>query len=153
MNESSIDDQKEKIRQLVKEENVKFINLQFTDIFGKLKNVAITTSQLESALNNEVMFDGSSIKGFVRVEESDMVLHPDPNTFEIFPWRTDSKGKAARMLCDVYNTDGTQFEGCPRGVLKKVLKELKSYSLLDLVITSMFHGFSIGLIIYLILFI
>lgn len=118
---------KEDVKLMVKKENVKFINLQFTDIFGKMKNVAITTSQLDAALNNEVMFDGSSIKGFVRVEESDMVLVPDPNTFTIFPWRTVKEGKTARMICDVYNTDGTPFEGCPRVVLKKVLKELKEY--------------------------
>lgn len=127
LNDLSSDLSADNIKRLVQEENVKFINLQFTDIFGKQKNVAITTSQLDSALNGEVMFDGSSIKGFVRVEESDMVLVPDPSTFQIFPWRTNSEGKAARMICDVYNTDGTPFEGCPRGVLKKVLTELRSY--------------------------
>jgi len=121
LNDLSSDD----VRRLVEKENVRFINLQFTDIFGKLKNVAITTSQLDSALNNEVMFDGSSIKGFVRVEESDMFLRPDPSTFKIFPWRTGKHGKAARMICDVYNTDGTPFTGCPRNVLKRALDELK----------------------------
>ena len=78
---------KEDIIRLVEEEDVEFIRLQFTDIFGMLKNVAITSSQLEKALDNRCMFDGSAIEGFVRIEESDMYLHPDMNTFEIFPWR------------------------------------------------------------------
>ena len=105
-----------------KEHDVKFIRLQFTDIFGILKNVAITIEQLEKALDGELMFDGSSIDGFVRIEESDMYLRPDPNTFVIFPWRPQD-GAVARLICDVYNTDGTPFEGDPRQVLKKVLKE------------------------------
>jgi len=108
-------------------ENVRFINLQFTDIFGKLKNVAITSSQLESALKGEIMFDGSSIDGYKRVEESDMFLKPDPSSFQIFPWRTGKHGKSARLICDVHNIDGTPFLGGPRNILKKVLKELKEY--------------------------
>ena len=107
---------------LVREEDVEFIRLQFTDILGNLKNVAITSSQLEKALNNECMFDGSSIKGFARIEESDMCLYPDINTFEIFPWRPQ-QGKVARMFCDVYRVDGTPFEGDPRYVLKQALEE------------------------------
>lgn len=75
------------ILRMVEKEDVGFIRLQFTDIFGTLKNVAVTTSQLEKALNNKCMFDGSSIEGFARIEQSDMYLHPDLNTFEIFPWR------------------------------------------------------------------
>ena len=86
--------------ELVKDEDVEFIRLQFTDMFGSLKNVAITASQLEKALNNECMFDGSSIEGFVRIEESDMYLHPDLSTMEIFPWRPQ-QGKVARLICDV----------------------------------------------------
>lgn len=78
---------REDILRMVEEEDVGFIRLQFTDIFGTMKNIAITTSQLDKALNNEIMFDGSSIEGFARVEESDMYLYPDLNTFEIFPWR------------------------------------------------------------------
>ena len=78
---------KEDIFRIVEEEDVEFIRLQFTDIFGTLKNVAITSSQLEKALNNKCMFDGSSIEGFVRIEESDMYLYPDLDTFTIFPWR------------------------------------------------------------------
>jgi len=113
---------KEDILRIVKEQDVKFIRLQFTDIFGMLKNVAITVEQLEKALDNKCMFDGSSIEGFVRIEESDMYLRPDPNTFVIFPWRPQS-GKVARLICDVYNPDGTPFEGDPRYVLKRALKK------------------------------
>ncbi|WP_258360188.1 type I glutamate--ammonia ligase [Moorella sulfitireducens (nom. illeg.)] len=101
---------------------VKFIRLQFTDIFGVLKNVAIPVNQLPKALNNELMFDGSSIEGFVRIEESDMYLYPDPDTFAVFPWRPH-EGAVARLICDVYNPDGTPFAGCPRCTLKKVIAE------------------------------
>ncbi|MGI5902027.1 MAG: type I glutamate--ammonia ligase [Desulfitobacteriia bacterium] len=104
------------------ESGVKFIRLQFTDIFGILKNVSIPIEQLEKALEGEMMFDGSSIEGFARVEESDMYLRPDPDTFVIFPWRP-AEGGVARLMCDVYNPDGTPFEGCPRGALKRVLAE------------------------------
>ena len=113
---------KEDVLRIVKEQDVKFIRLQFTDIFGMLKNVAITSEQLEKALDNKCMFDGSSIEGFVRIEESDMYLRPDPSTFVIFPWRPQN-GKVARLICDVYNPDGTPFEGDPRYVLKKALKK------------------------------
>lgn len=112
---------KEDILKMVEEQDVKFIRLQFTDIFGILKNVAIPVSQLGKALDNKCMFDGSSIEGFVRIEESDMYLRPDINTFVIFPWRPQA-GKVARFICDVYNPDGAPFEGDPRYVLKKVLK-------------------------------
>lgn len=113
---------KEDILRIVEEEDVEFIRLQFTDIFGTLKNVAITTSQLEKALNNRIMFDGSSIEGFVRIEESDMYLHPDLDTMAIFPWRPQ-RGKVARLLCDIYYPNGEPFEGDCRQVLKRVLKE------------------------------
>ena len=113
---------KQDILRLVEEEDIEFIRLQFTDMFGTLKNVAITASQLEKALDNKCMFDGSSIEGFVRIDESDMYLYPDLNTFEIFPWRPQH-GKVARMICDVYRPNGTPFEGDPRYILKKVLKE------------------------------
>lgn len=116
---------KEDVLQRVKEMNVRFIRLQFTDIFGVLKNVAITPAELEKALDGELMFDGSSIHGFVRIEESDMYLRPDPSTFAIFPWRP-MDGAVARLICDVYNPDGTPFAGCPRGVLKKVLAEAEA---------------------------
>jgi glutamine synthetase len=116
---------KEDIIRIVKEEDVKFIRLQFTDIFGTLKNVAITAEQIERALDNKCMFDGSSIEGFVRIEESDMFLRPDINSFVIFPWRPEV-GKVARLICDVYNPDGTPFEGDPRYVLIKALKKADS---------------------------
>lgn len=111
---------KEDIIRLVEEQDVEFIRLQFTDIFGNLKNVAITSSQLEKALNNRCMFDASSIEGFVRIEESDMYLYPDLNTFEIFPWRPQ-QGKVARLICDVYRPDGQPFDGDSRYILKKAL--------------------------------
>ena len=100
---------KEDILRIADEENVSFIRLQFTDILGSLKNVAITRSQLEKALNNKCMFDGSSIEGFVRIEESDMYLYPDLSTLEIFPWRPQ-QGKVARLICDVYRPSGEPFE-------------------------------------------
>lgn len=110
------------IVRLVKEEDVEFIRLQFTDMFGNLKNIAITANQLDKALDNRCMFDGSSIEGFVGIEESDMYLHPDLSTLEIFPWRPQ-QGKVARMICDIYRPDGTPFEGDPRFVLKRAIKE------------------------------
>lgn len=114
----------EDILRMVEEEDVGFIRLQFTDMFGTMKNVAITTSQLEKALNNQCMFDGSSIEGFARIEDSDMYLCPDLNTFEIFPWRPQ-QGKVARLICDVKKADGTMFESDPRYVLKKAIAQAK----------------------------
>ena len=116
---------KEDILKLVEENGVKFIRLQFTDIFGSLKNVAITEKQLEKALNNEIMFDGSSIEGFVRIEESDMYLRPILDSFAIFPWRPQ-QGKVARLLCDIYRPDGQPFQGDPRYALKRVLEDAAS---------------------------
>lgn len=113
---------KEDIIRKVKEEDIQFIRMQFTDVFGQLKNVALTASQIEKAVNNEVMFDGSSIKGFVRIDESDQYLYPDLDTFVVFPWRP-GQGKVARMICDVYNPNGSPFVGDPRGVLKRALKK------------------------------
>ncbi|GAB7388375.1 type I glutamate--ammonia ligase [Bacillaceae bacterium] len=110
------------ILRMAEEENVKFVRLQFTDLLGVIKNVEIPVSQLEKALDNKIMFDGSSIEGFVRIEESDMYLYPDLDTWVIFPWSTE-EGKVARLICDVYNPDGTPFAGDPRGILKRVLKE------------------------------
>lgn len=101
---------------------VEFIRLQVTDIFGVMKNVAITIEELNKALNGEVIFDGSSIDGSIRSEESDMYLKPDPSTFVIYPWRTPS-GLDARLICDVYTGDNKPFEGDPRYVLRKALKE------------------------------
>ena len=113
---------KQKILNMAETEDVEFIRLQFTDLFGTLKNVAITKSQLAKALDNKIMFDGSSIEGFARIEESDMYLYPDYDTFEILPFRPH-QGKVARMICDVYKPDGTQLENDPRYILKKVIKE------------------------------
>ena len=112
---------KEDIIKKVKDEDIQFVRMQFTDIFGQLKNVALTASQIEKAVNNQIMFDGSSIEGFVRIDESDQYLRPDLDSFVVFPWRPQH-GKVARLICDVYNTDGTPFVGDPRGVLKRVLK-------------------------------
>jgi glutamine synthetase len=116
--------QKKKILELARENEVKFIRLQFTDIIGVLKNVAITIEQFEKALDGKMMFDGSSVDGFVRIEESDMYLKPDPDTFVIFPFN-QQHGKVARLICDVYNFDETPFVGCPRVTLKKVVQEAK----------------------------
>ncbi len=113
---------KEDIIRLVKEQDIEFIRMQFTDIFGQLKNVAITKSQIEKAVNNQIMIDGSSIEGFVRIQESDQYLYPDLSSFQVLPWRPQY-GKVARFICDVYNPDGTPFVGDPRGVLQRVLKK------------------------------
>ena len=118
---------------IVEEEDVEFIRLQFVDIFGNMKNVAITSSQLEKALNNECMFDGSSIEGFVGIEESDMFLRPDYNTLAIFPWRPQ-QGKVARLICDVYRPNGQPFEGDPRYILKRAISEA----------TQMGYSFDVG---------
>lgn len=109
---------KEDILKIIEEEDIEFVYLQFTDIFGVLKNVAIPSEGIKKALDNEVTFDGSSIDGYVRVEEADMYLKPDLNTFCIYPWQGRS-GKEARFICDVYNPDGTPFEGDPRNILKR----------------------------------
>lgn len=115
---------KEDIFRIVEEEDIEFIRLQFTDMFGILKNIAITVSQLEKALNNRFMFDGSSIEGFVHIEDSDMYLHPDLDSFKIFPWRPQT-GKVARFICDIYRPDERAFEGDPRNVLKRAIKKAK----------------------------
>ncbi|EST12170.1 type I glutamate--ammonia ligase [Sporolactobacillus laevolacticus] len=115
---------KEDIISKVNEANVKFIRLQFTDLLGIIKNVEIPVSQLEKALDNDIMFDGSSIEGFVRIEESDMLLYPDYDSFVIFPW-TAEKGKVARLICDIYKPDRTPFPGDPRSVLKAQLAEME----------------------------
>ncbi|SEM49818.1 glutamine synthetase [Mesobacillus persicus] len=121
---------REDIARLSQEQNVKFIRLQFTDILGTIKNVEIPISQLEKALDNKMMFDGSSIEGFVRIEESDMYLIPDLDTWVVFPW-TAEKGKVARLICDIQNPDGTPFLGDPRANLKRVLKEMEELGFTD----------------------
>lgn len=106
------------ILELAEAQQVRFLRLQFTDILGVIKNVEIPSSQFRKALHGDIMFDGSSIEGFVRVEESDMLLVPDLSTFQIFPWG-DPSARVARLICDVTLPDGTPFAGDPRGVLKR----------------------------------
>ena len=113
------------IMQIIKEQNVNFFRLQFVDIFGFTKNIAIPLSQIEKALDGQMMFDGSSIDGFVRINESDMYLKPDYDTFVVLPWRNRNGVNAARIICDVHKADGTPFEGCPRVNLKRVLADAK----------------------------
>lgn len=112
---------KEDVIRMVHEDDIEFIRMQFTDIFGQLKNVAITASQIEKAVSNQIMIDGSSIEGFVRIQESDQYLYPDLDSFVVLPWRPQF-GKVARLICDVYNPDGTPFVGDPRNVLKRELE-------------------------------
>ncbi len=116
---------KEEILRMAEEEDVEFIRMQFTDIFGQLKNVAITRSQLKKAVNNEIMVDGSSIEGFARINESDQYLYPDLDSWTVFPWRPQ-RGKVARLICNVYNPDGTPFEGDPRYILVKEIERAKA---------------------------
>lgn len=113
---------KEYVMNKVVEEDVKFIRLWFTDILGQLKSFAITAEELETALDDGMGFDGSSIEGFARIHESDMVAMPDPTTFEIIPWRPKEHG-VARMFCDVLEPDGTPYDGCPRWALRRNLKK------------------------------
>ena len=113
---------REEIKSLIKEYNIKFIKLQFVDINGQVKNMSVPSEQIDKALNNEIMLDGSSIKGFRSIETSDMFFHPDINSFQILPWRNTNGINAARLICDIYNSDGTPFEGCPRCNLKRVME-------------------------------
>lgn len=116
---------REEIMQIIEAENIGFFRLQFVDIFGFMKNVAIPKSQIKKALDGNMMFDGSSIDGFARIEESDMYLKPDYNTFCVLPWRNKAGIAAARIICDVHKFDETPFEGCPRVNLKRVLAEAR----------------------------
>ncbi|MGE4560936.1 MAG: type I glutamate--ammonia ligase [Desulfobulbus sp.] len=116
---------RDEILKIIKEKNVNFFRMQFVDIFGMMKNIAIPRSQIEKALDGKIMFDGSSIEGFVRINESDMYLKPDYNTFVVLPWREKDGSNAARIICDIYKPDGTPFVGCPRGNLKRVVEEAK----------------------------
>ncbi len=113
---------REDVLKEAQELGVKFVRLQFVDILGTIKNVAITIEQLPAALDGQIMFDGSSIEGFTRIQESDMYLRPDYNTFAIFPWRPQ-EGGVARLMCDIYTPEGLPFAGCPRNTLKKVIAE------------------------------
>lgn len=117
-------DRKE-IIEICKKEHIRFLRLQFSDITGANKNVEVPESQFKRALDGKVMFDGSSIEGFVRIEESDMVLAPDLDTFTIFPWE-DEQGRVARVICDIKQPDGSPFDGCPRTALKKITQEAQN---------------------------
>jgi len=118
----------QEILQQLKEEKVAFLRLWFTDVMGQNKNVEVPTSQFEKALDSQILFDGSSINGFARIEESDMLLAPDCSTLQIFPWNQDN-GKTARLICDVKKSDGTDFTGCPRTILKKVCAKASNLNL------------------------
>ncbi|MCL1949629.1 MAG: type I glutamate--ammonia ligase [Turicibacter sp.] len=115
---------KDAILKNAQEEGVNFIRLMFTDLFGTVKNVEIPLSQLQKALDNQIMFDGSSIEGFARIQESDMLLFPDLGTWLVFPW-SPGEARIALLVCDVYHTDGTPFAGDPRSNLRRVLKEMQ----------------------------
>jgi len=116
---------RDEILKIIKEQNINFFRIQFCDINGNLKNVAIPGSQIEKALDGKIMFDGSSIDGFASIHESDMYLVPDFNTFVVLPWRNQDGVAAARIICDVHKADGTPFDGCPRVTLKKNLAKAK----------------------------
>ena len=119
---------KEDVLTLVKEQNVKFIRLWFTDILGQIKSFAITSEELEGAIEEGMGFDGSSIKGYARIDESDMIAKPDLSTFQLIPWRPKEKA-VGRMFCDILNPDGTHYEGDPRYALKRNLDRLKERGL------------------------
>ncbi len=116
---------KAEILKTVNREKVRFLRLQFTDLLGALKNVEVPRSQFEKALDGQIMFDGSSIEGFVRIEESDMLLVPDLDTFRVNPWTSPDGTRVGRIICDIYRPDGTPFEGCPRLALKRQVAEAK----------------------------
>ena len=124
--EDGISAEAEEVLDRIEEENVKFVRLQFTDITGTVKNVSIPAKQVEKAFEEGIWFDGSSIEGFVRIQESDMRLEPDPSTFAVLPWRSNSNYASARLICDVVNTDGTPFKGGPRQVLRRVLERAEN---------------------------
>lgn len=119
---SNKEQSKEYVLKMVKDHNVKFIRLWFTDVLGMLKGFAITVGELETALEEGMGFDGSSIQGFARIDESDMIAMPDPDTFRLLPWRPREEHAVARMFCDVVMPGGEPFQGDPRFVLKNTLK-------------------------------
>ena len=118
--------EKHELIEKCREQDVKFVRLVFTELYGHLRNVSIPVEELDKALNNELMFDGSSIRGYKRIEQSDMYFHPDPSTFTVLPWRGRETGQVARIICDVADPDGTPFAGDPRVQLKKVLADAKA---------------------------
>lgn len=126
---------RDEIIEIVAKENVKYIKLQFTDMLGTIKSVEIPSSRIEDAIDGKVMFDGSSIEGFVRIKEADMYLHPDLSTFLVLPLEANSYGKVARFFCDVYLPNGKVFEGDPRANLKRIVKQMKDMG---------FENFNVG---------
>jgi len=109
----------------IEKDGVRFVNLQFSDLFGMVKGITIPAKHLDNALSHGAWFDGSSVEGFARIHESDMYLKPDPSTYAVIPWFNSSDGHTARFICDVYNPDGKPFEGDPRHILKKTIAEAK----------------------------
>ena len=114
---------KQEVIERCRRDNVAFVRLQFTEPYGAVKNVSIPVEELEKALDNELMFDGSSIRGFKRIEQSDMYFLPDPSTYALLPWRGNGDRDTARLICDVADPDGQPFAGDPRSNLKRVLKQ------------------------------
>ena len=112
-----------KILERAKADKVTFLNLQFTDVMGSLKQVTAPIKSLKDIIKYGAWFDGSSVEGFARIHESDLYLKPDPNTYSVIPWLSSKEGNTARLICDIYGPDGSPFEGDPRFILKKVLKK------------------------------
>ena len=125
------EDIKSKILRVAKEECVKYIRLQFTDMLGTIKSVEIPVSKFKDAIDGKIMFDGSSIEGFVRIKEADMYLHPDLTTFLILPLESSQYGKVARFFCDVYLPNGEVFKGDPRANLKRIVKQMEEMGFKD----------------------
>ena len=127
---------KEEIKKIIKEKSISYLRLQFTDMLGDIKAVEVPISKIDDALNNKIMFDGSSIEGFVRIKEADMYLHPDIDTFLVLPFEDSSIGGVARFICDIYTPEGQPFIGDPRYILKKEVKKMN-----DMGIETMYVGF------------
>ena len=127
---------KEEIKKIIKEKSISYLRLQFTDMLGDIKAVEVPISKIDDALNNKIMFDGSSIEGFVRIKEADMYLRPDIDTFLVLPFEDSSIGGVARFICDIYTPEGQPFIGDPRYILKKEVKKMN-----DMGIETMFVGF------------
>ena len=127
---------KEEIKKIIKENDISYIRMQFTDMLGDIKAVEIPVNRVDDALNNKIMFDGSSIEGFVRIKEADMYLHPDLDTFLVLPFEDSSRGGVARFICDVFMPDGTPFIGDPRYILKKEVEKMNAMG-----IETMYVGF------------
>ena len=116
---------KEEIKKIIKENNISYIRMQFTDMLGDIKAVEIPVGRIDDAFDNKIMFDGSSIEGFVRIKEADMYLHPDLDTFMILPFEDSTLGGVARFICDVYTPEGKPFVGDPRYILKKEVEKMQ----------------------------